>query len=76
MQQFVKTGRIVKDLHALRVELDGRNGPGDLVIGATAVPELLSGWREMTIAEDYAEDLAELTAPPCPPDPPEPWDRE
>ena len=45
MQQFVKAGRIVKDRHALRVELDGRNGPGDLVIGATAVPELLSGRR-------------------------------
>lgn len=36
----------------------------------------IGGWREMTIAEHYAEDLAELTAPPCPPDPPEPWDRE
>ena len=36
----------------------------------------IGGWREMTIAEHYAEDLAELTAPLCPPDPPEPWDRE
>ena len=24
----------------------------------------IGGWRELTIAEDYAEDLAELTAPP------------
>jgi len=36
----------------------------------------IGGWREMTIPEDYADDLKELTAPPCPPDPPEPWDRE
>jgi hypothetical protein len=36
----------------------------------------IGGWREMTIAEHYAEVLAELTAPLCPPDPPEPWDRE
>lgn len=36
----------------------------------------IGGWREMTIAEDYAEDLAELTAPPWTPDPPEPWDRK
>ena len=27
------------------------------------------GWREVTIAEDYAEDLAELTAPPRSPEP-------
>ena len=45
IQQFVKAGRIVKDRHALKVELDGRNGLGDLVIGAAAVPELLSGRR-------------------------------
>ena len=31
--------------HALRVEIDGRNGPGDLVIGAAAVSDLLSGRR-------------------------------
>jgi hypothetical protein len=45
MQQFVKAGRIVKDRHALRVELDDWNGPGDLVIGAQEVPKLLSGRR-------------------------------
>jgi len=39
-------------------------------------PWTIGGWREMTIPEDYAEDLAELTAEPYPPDPPEPWDRE
>ena len=27
------------------------------------------GWREATVAQDYAEDLAELTAPPWPPQP-------
>ena len=27
------------------------------------------GWREATVAQDYAEDLAELTAPPWPPEP-------
>lgn len=36
----------------------------------------IGGWRPMTIAEDYADDLKELTAEPYPPDPPEPWDRE
>ena len=45
MTLYIKAGRITRDRHALRVELDGRNGPGDLVIGATAVPELLSGRR-------------------------------
>ena len=45
MTQFVKAGRITRDRHALRVEIDGRNGPGDLVIGAAAVSDLLSGRR-------------------------------
>lgn len=45
MTQFVKVGRITRDRHALRVEIDGRNGPGDLVIGAAAVSDLLSGRR-------------------------------
>jgi len=45
MQQFTKAGRITRDRHALRVEIDGRNGPGDLVIGAAAVSDLLSGRR-------------------------------
>ena len=27
------------------------------------------GWREATVLVDYAEDLAELTAPPWPPEP-------
>ena len=45
MQQFTKAGRITRDRHALRVEIDGRNGPGDLVIGSAAVSELLSGRR-------------------------------
>lgn len=39
-------------------------------------PWTIGGWREMTIPEDYAEDLAELTADPYHPGPPEPWDRE
>ncbi len=43
MQQFTKAGRITRDRHALRVEIDGRNGPGDLVIGAAAVRELFDG---------------------------------
>jgi hypothetical protein len=43
MTQFVKVGRITRDRHALRVEIDGRNGPGDLVIGAAAVRELFDG---------------------------------
>lgn len=45
MTQFVKVGRITRDRHALRVEIEGRNGPGDLVIGAAAVSDLLSGRR-------------------------------
>ncbi|MFA7122047.1 MAG: hypothetical protein WC277_11255 [Bacilli bacterium] len=45
MTQYIYAGKLTRDRHALRVELDGRNGPGDLVIGATAVPELLSGRR-------------------------------
>ena len=43
MTQFTKAGRITRDRHALRVEIDGRNGPGDLVIGAAAVRELFDG---------------------------------
>jgi hypothetical protein len=43
MTQFVKVGRIVKDRRALRIEIDGRNGPGDLVIGAEAVRGLFDG---------------------------------
>ncbi len=43
MQQFTKAGRITRDRHALRVEIDGRNGPGDLVIGAAAARELFDG---------------------------------
>ncbi len=34
------------------------------------------GWRDMTVEEDYSEELEELTAEPWHPDPPEPWDRE
>lgn len=36
----------------------------------------IGGWREMTIPEDYVEDLKELTAEPWRPDPPPAWDRE
>jgi len=36
----------------------------------------IGGWREMTIPEDYAEDLAELTAGPWRPGPQPVWDRE
>lgn len=35
-----------------------------------------SGWRDMTVEEDYSEELEELTAEPWHPEPPEPWDRE
>ncbi len=45
MQQFTKAGRITRDRHARRVEIDGRNGPGDLVLGSAAVSDLLSGRR-------------------------------
>ena len=45
MTQFVKVGRIARDRHALRVEIDGRSGPGNLVIGADAVRALLDGRR-------------------------------
>jgi len=45
MTQFVKVGRIVKDRRALRIEIDGREGPGIVVIGAREIPELLSGRR-------------------------------
>jgi hypothetical protein len=34
------------------------------------------GWRDMTVEEDYSEELEELTAEPWHPEPPEPWDRE
>ena len=34
------------------------------------------GWRDMTVEEDYSEELEELPAEPWPPEPPEPWDRE
>ena len=40
---FKPCGTIQKDHAALRVEIDGRNGPGDLVIGAAAVRELFDG---------------------------------
>jgi len=40
---LLRWGRITRDRHALRVEIDGRNGPGDLVIGAAAVRELFDG---------------------------------
>lgn len=43
MQQFTKAGKITRDRYALRVEMDGRNGPGDLVIGAAAVRDLFEG---------------------------------
>ena len=43
MQQFTKAGRITRERLALRVEIDGRNGPGDLVMGAAAVRDLFNG---------------------------------
>mgnify|MGYP007112203591 CR=1 FL=1 len=43
--QYVKAGKITRDRYALRVEIDGRNGPGIVVIGAREIPELLSGRR-------------------------------
>lgn len=45
MTQYINAGKLTRDRHALRVELDGWNGPGDLVIGAQEVPKLLSGRR-------------------------------
>lgn len=42
MQQFTKAGRITRDRHALRVEIDGWQ-LGQLVIGAADVPKLLNG---------------------------------
>ena len=45
MTQYTKAGSITLDRHALRVSLDAWNGPGDLVIGAAAVSELLTGRR-------------------------------
>ena len=42
MQQFTKAGRITRDRHALRVEIDGWQ-LGELVIGAADVPKMLKG---------------------------------
>ena len=42
MQQFTKAGRITRDRHALRVEIDGWQ-LGELVIAAADVPKLLNG---------------------------------
>ena len=42
MQQFTKAGRITRDRHALRVEIDGWQ-LGQLVIAAADVPKLLNG---------------------------------
>ena len=42
MQQFTKAGRITRDRHALRVEIDGWQ-LGQLVIGAADVPKMLNG---------------------------------
>ena len=42
MQQFTKTGRITRDRHALRVEIDGWQ-LGQLVIAAADVPKMLNG---------------------------------
>ena len=47
MQQFTKAGRITRDRHALRVEIDGWR-LGELVIGAADVPKMLNG-DEVTI---------------------------
>jgi len=47
MQQFTKAGRITRDRHALRVEIDGWQ-LGQLVIGAADVPKMLNG-DEVTI---------------------------
>jgi hypothetical protein len=45
MTQFIKAGKITRNRSALQVEIDGRTGPGIVVIGAREVPELLSGRR-------------------------------
>jgi hypothetical protein len=42
MQQFTKAGRITRDRHALRVEIDGWR-LGELVIAAADVPKMLNG---------------------------------
>jgi hypothetical protein len=47
MQQFTKAGRITRDRHALRVEIDGWQ-LGQLVIAAADVPKMLNG-DEVTI---------------------------
>jgi hypothetical protein len=47
MQQFTKAGRITRDRHALRVEIDGWQ-LGQLVIAAADVPKLLNG-REVDV---------------------------
>ncbi len=43
--QYVKAGKITRNRSALVVEIDGRTGPGIVVIGAREIPELLSGRR-------------------------------
>lgn len=45
MTQYINAGKLTRDRHALRAEMDDWNGPGDLVIGAQEVPKLLSGRR-------------------------------
>jgi len=73
-------GRIYFDEIALRLG-DGR----EVVVAAemrSKWPAIVleinpgDGWRDMTVEEDYSEELEELTAEPWHPDPPEPWDRE
>ena len=43
MTQFTKAGRITRDRHALRVDLDGGYPLGRLVIAAADVPKMLNG---------------------------------
>jgi len=73
-------GRIYFDEIALRLG-DGR----EVVVAAemrSKWPAIVleinpgDGWRDMTVEEDYSEELEELTAEPWHPEPPEPWDRE
>lgn len=73
-------GRIYFDEIALRLG-DGR----EVVVAAemrSKWPAIVleinpgDGWRNMTVEEDYSEELEELTAEPWHPEPPEPWDRE